>query len=192
MKMNRSNIFEGGLVRLSAISAASWEIYYRWSLDTQSAHHLYEIPFPSSPDRVRTWVEAAAKTEPAGEDFDFRIERLDGEMVGAIGTHHCNLRFGTFMYGLAIMREHQRKGYASEAIRLLLRYYFQERRYQKVNIEIYSFNEPSIRLHENLGFVQEGRLRRSVYTQGQYFDKLQYGMTCEEFEARWPEERADA
>ena len=181
------NIFEGRLVRLSAISAANWEVYYEWGLNTESDRLLYQIPFPSSRDRVRTWVEEAARSHTPGENFDFQIERLDGEMVGSIGVHHCNLRFGTFMYGLAILPQHQRKGYASEAIRLVLRYYFQERRYQKANTEVYSFNEPSIRLHEKLGFVQEGRLRRTVFTQGRYFDRLQYGMTREEFEARWPE-----
>ncbi len=180
-----TNIFEGKLVRLSAIAAAHWEVFYQWNLDSESARHLYEVPFPSSAERVRTWVEEAAKHETNAENFDFVIERLDGEMVGSIGTHHCNLRFGTFMYGLAIMSPHQRKGYASEATRLVLRYYFQERRYQKANTEVYSFNEPSIHLHERLGFTLEGRLRRSVFTQGQYFDRLQYGMTREEFEARW-------
>ena len=83
-----------------------------------------------------------------------------------------------------IRREHQRRGYASEAIALVLRYYFQELRYQKASVRAYSFNEPSIRLHERLGFQLEGRLRREVYTEGRYFDVLVFGMTAEEFAAR--------
>lgn len=181
-----ANIFEGKLVRLSALESAHWEVFYNWNLDTDIARRVYEIPFPSSRDRVRTWVAEASKSEAKQEDFDFVIERLDGEMVGSIGTHHCNLRWGTFMYGLTIRAEHRRKGYASEAIRLVLRYYFQERRYQKVNVDVFSFNEPSQRLHEHLGFTLEGRLRRMIYTDGQFHDVLNYGMTREEFEAqRW-------
>jgi RimJ/RimL family protein N-acetyltransferase len=77
-----------------------------------------------------------------------------------------------------------RKGYASEAILLVLRYYFLELGYQKVTATVYSFNTPSISLHERLGFQPEGRVRRTVYTQGQHFDELIFGMTREEFEAQ--------
>lgn len=55
-------------------------------------------------------------------------------------------------------------------------------RYQKVTVNIYSFNERSMILHESLGFKHEGRIRRSVYTNGSYYDEVIYGMTCEEFD----------
>jgi RimJ/RimL family protein N-acetyltransferase len=179
-----TNIFRGNLVQLTAIDPANWEIFYRWNFDTDDARRSYEIPFPSSRDRVRAWAEETAKHEPKDDNFRFQIENLAGELVGTINTHHCAPRCGTFMYGLAILPEHRRKGYAAEAIRLVLRYYFQERRYQKVNADVFSFNEPSIHLHERLGFMLEGRLRRMIFTQGQWFDVLVYGMTREEFETR--------
>jgi RimJ/RimL family protein N-acetyltransferase len=59
----------------------------------------------------------------------------------------------------------------------------QELRYQKVTVHIYSFAEPSVKLHESLGFQLEGRIRRAVFTNGQYFDELIYGLTKEEFAA---------
>ena len=86
------------------------------------------------------------------------------------------------MYGVAVHPDHRRKGYASEAVRLVLRYYFHERRYQKVNASVYSFNQPSIQFHERFGFVLEGRLRRMIYSSGEYHDELIFGMTREEFE----------
>jgi RimJ/RimL family protein N-acetyltransferase len=178
-----TNIFQGDLVRLRAIESANWEVFYQWDMDTDDARLLYEIPFPTLRDRVQAWAETQAKSEAKQDNFDFQVERLDGEVVGTISTHHCNPRCGTFMYGLAVLPPHRRKGYASEAVRLILRYYFEERRYQKVNAEVFNFNEPSKRLHERLGFVLEGRLRRMIYTQGQFHDVLIYGLTKEEFEA---------
>lgn len=111
------------------------------------------------------------------------IERLDGTLVGTILTHGCDRRVGTFSYGVSLAREHWRQGYATEAIRLVLRYFFAELRYQKVTVQVYAFNEGSIALHERLGFQQEGRLRRLVYTSGQHHAVLIYGMTREEFGA---------
>ena len=77
-------------------------------------------------------------------------------------------------------------GATREAILLVLRYFFGELRYQKVGATVYSFNEPSVRLHEGLGFGQEGRLRRELFTGGQYHDILLFGLTAEDFAARHP------
>jgi RimJ/RimL family protein N-acetyltransferase len=91
---------------------------------------------------------------------------------------------GHFGYGLSIAKDHRRKGYASEAVLLLLRYFFQELRYQKVTIQVASFNQDSIGLHEHLGFQLEGRIRRAGFTGGQYWDELNYGLTVEEFQEK--------
>jgi RimJ/RimL family protein N-acetyltransferase len=40
-----------------------------------------------------------------------------------------------------------------------------------------------IRLHERLGFVWEGRLRRVACTRGLHQDELVYRLTAEEFRA---------
>lgn len=99
-----------------------------------------------------------------------------------MSTSSCDRRHGTFKYGVAIFRGHWRNGYASDAIRILLRYYFEELRYQKVTAHVYAFNEGSIALHEGLGFVQEGRLRNMVFTMGQHFDEFIFGLTKGEYE----------
>ena len=115
------------------------------------------------------------------DSFDWVIATLDGEPVGTIETNNVQPRNGTFGYGVFVGREHQRKGYASEAITLVLRYYFQELRYQKCTIFVHSDNAASRALHERLGFRLEGTLRRMIYTHGQYVDALYYGITAEEF-----------
>lgn len=63
----------------------------------------------------------------------------------------------------------------------MLRYLFEELRYQKANAHVYSFNEASISLHRNLGFQEEGRMRNMIYTQGSYHDLLLFGITREEY-----------
>lgn len=105
--------------------------------------------------------------------------------MGIINSHHCDRRVGCFEYGLAIHAEQRRKGYATEAVCLLVRYFFEELRYQKVTVDVFSYNVASIQLHEQLGFQLEGRLRRMLYTNGRYHDKLFYGMTQEEFKKRY-------
>ena len=50
-----------------------------------------------------------------------------------------------------------------------------------MTVNIYAFNERSIKLHETLGFQNEGRLRLMIYTSGQFHDEIYMGMTREEF-----------
>jgi RimJ/RimL family protein N-acetyltransferase len=179
-----TNIFQGKLVCLRAGEPSEESIWRDWvRQDTDSGRFLYEIPFPLP--RLNAQAAPADEVKPhEGDNFPFTIETLDGEVAGVIHIHHCNMHCGTFMYGVSILPNHRRKGYAAEAVWLALRYYFYERRYQKCTAEVYSFNEASMRLHEQLGFTLEGRLRRMVFTEGKFYDSLFYGMTYEEFEAK--------
>lgn len=176
------SLWQGKLIRLRAIEPGDWETYFAWNFDDGQTRPLYFIPPPQSREAVRRWTEQESTRPVTDDNIRFTIGRIeDDAVVGDVGVHDADPRVGTFSYGINIKREEQRKGYASEAVRLLLRYYFQERRYQKVTIKVYSFNEASMRLHESLCFQREGHLRRMVYTEGGFHDEVVYGMTVEEF-----------
>ncbi|HEX2620639.1 MAG TPA: GNAT family N-acetyltransferase [Phototrophicaceae bacterium] len=176
-----SNLFEGNRVRLRAIEPEDWEFFHQWSRNTDVARLDYEVEFPQTAEYSKNWAESTSRRGSTGDNFRFVIETLNGERAGSLNTHSCTPRHGVFMYGIAVHEAHQRQGYASEAIRLIVRYFFEEKRYQKVNVEVYSFNEPSMRLHERLGFMQEGRLRRMIYASGAHHDIIVYGMTFDDY-----------
>jgi RimJ/RimL family protein N-acetyltransferase len=113
--------------------------------------------------------------------YSWMMEDQADEVVGIINILATERRNGTFGYGLAVRREHWGQGYAGEAVRLVLNYYFSEFGYQKCTVDVYDFNSASIGLHQKLGFTQEGRVRRMIYTQGEYHDSLIFGITAEEF-----------
>lgn len=181
------SIWQGQRVRLRATEPGDWETFFAWNQDDEQSRTLYWIPFPQSQEAVKRFSEREAVQEPGDDGFRFVIENLEGEMVGDLTTNHCDRRVGNLEYGINVKQGHRGKGYASEAILLVLRYYFQELRYQKATIRVYSFNEPSIKLHEKLGFQREGCLRRTVFTRGQYYDQLVYGITDEEFISKYPQ-----
>ncbi len=178
------NTWEGKKVRLRGLEREDWEVHFEWNHDSEMPRNLHYIWFPQSRAAVKKWVDEAAVKSPKGDNVDLVIETLAGQQVGVIGVQNADPRNGTFKYGVAILREHQRQGYASEAIRLVLRHYFDELRYQKVIATVYSFNAASQKLHESLGFQLEGRLRHMIYSNGQYHDELIYGLTDDEFRAR--------
>lgn len=181
--MASTSFWHGERVILRALEPADWAAYHAWNDDDDQARRLYFVPFPQSQEAARRWAEQIATTPSTDDTFRWVIANHAGAVVGDLTTNDCNRRMGTFSYGVSIAAAHRRKGYASEAIAIVLRYYFEELRYQKVNTVVYSFNEPSLRLHERLGFVVEGRQRRMIFSGGRYFDLILVGLTAEEFAA---------
>ncbi|WP_078554426.1 GNAT family N-acetyltransferase [Bacillus alkalicellulosilyticus] len=175
-------IWSGKKVRLRPILASDWEKFHQNDFDSQGARLCDVIYFPRSEEGTKSWASNRESEYVNGDNVILAIETFDSELVGSINTNSCDARHGTFKYGVAIFREHWRKGYASDAVRIILRYYFEELRYQKSNAYVYSFNTNSIALQEHLGFTQEGKLRNMIFTNGQHYDEYVYGLTKSEYE----------
>ena len=160
--------------------------FFLWNQDSERGRALDFLWPPVSLASVTGWVEKQSQRSLEDDAFHWMIETLEGEAVGTISTHHCDPHTGTFSYGVDIDMNRRRQGYAREAIGLVLKYYFNELRYQKVTVSVHSDNPASILLHETLGFAREGVLRRMIYTRGQYQDEIWFGMTAEEYHQHFP------
>jgi RimJ/RimL family protein N-acetyltransferase len=177
------NFWQGKHVRLRSVEPSDAAIFFEWKLDSEITRNMkWKILPPESQTQVGREIEEHSQKKFGADSFLWVIEDDTCKAAGSIRTHTCNPHNGTFSYGISIAREHHRKGYATEAIQLILRYYFGELRYQKVNAQILCCNDASIALHKKLGFVREGMLRRMTFTDGNYYDMYWYGMTKEEWE----------
>lgn len=177
-------IWRGEKTLLRAFDLGDWEVVRDWDLDSENQRQSDRIYFPRSKESHRKWVEKISTNVPENDQFFFAIQNAEGELVGIINTHSCDRRNGTFKYGLGVGHGHRRKGYAKEAIQLVLRYFFDELGYQKITVHVYDFNEASIRLHEAMGFRREGCLRSMIYSDGRFHDDLIFGMTSGEWRER--------
>ena len=177
------NYWESDRIRLRAIEPEDAPIFFEWNKDSEMGLMIDRLRPPTSKKFVKDWAEkTAAKFSDESDDFFYVIETLAGELVGSIDPHKCDRLVGDFTYGIAIRRAFQRQGYAREAIIMILRHYFRELRYQKVTVKVFGYNEASQKLHEKMGFLLEGQIRRAVLHNGRFYDDLIYGMTKEEFE----------
>jgi RimJ/RimL family protein N-acetyltransferase len=177
------NIFQGEKIRLRARTMADIDpaAIESGQYDTESDRLCDTIHLPQSHAARKDGLESEIRQENVWDRCTLVIETLDGTAVGSICTTHADRGNGTFSYGVGIRREFWRNGYAAEAIRLFLNYYFNELRFHKCNIGVYDYNAGSMELHRSLGFVEEGRLRESRFTDGRYHDLVQYGITADEF-----------
>ena len=181
------NYWQTDLIRMRGVEPEDGDLFWSWNQDSEMALNLEFVWPPVSRAQVRQEIAAAAQKKMENDAFQWVIEDTNGTPVGFIHTHNCNPRYGVFKYGLGVEASHRRKGYAAAAILVILRYYFQELRYQKVTIQMHCENEASRALHERLGFVREGAVRRAIFTGGRYLDELFYGMTVDEWQQRYGE-----
>lgn len=184
--------WEGERVRLRAIEPADVDLLVDAEGDTDSSRSGWRVFPPRSSWSMTEWVEAASRADTDGDEFRLAVCSLDsGELVGTLSTHHCSPHAGTCSYAVSIFGWQQRRGFGRDAVVVVLRYLFGERRYQKCTVGVYDFNVASIAFHHALGFVTEGRVRRAHFVAGRHRDEVVLGLTAEEYAARWPYEDLD-
>lgn len=178
-----SNYFwQGEKIRLRPWRMEDAELRFIATLDSPTlALHEDGIVLPSSLELQQAWLEKRAGYKDDAM-LRFAMDNRDGVTVGWITMHSHDQKNGTFGFGIAVYRVHRGHGYAVDAARIILRYGFWEQRYQKCNSNCVHTNAASIRLHEKLGFIHEGRIRRNAFIDGQYLDEVLFGLTREEFD----------
>jgi RimJ/RimL family protein N-acetyltransferase len=133
------NFWQGKNVRLRGVKPSDADIFFDWNIDSEMARRLDFVWPPVSQAQVKKEIEEQSQKKLEHDSFTWVIEDTSGTAVGSIRTHSCDLRNGTFSYGISVVREYKRKGYATEAILMILRYYFEELRYQKVSVAVHSY-----------------------------------------------------
>jgi RimJ/RimL family protein N-acetyltransferase len=143
-------------------------------------YQSWDAPFPLL--RAETAVANFIASEPdrAGW-FQYAIERTaDRVLIGDVAVRlHDNLMQAEI--GFTLATEHQRRGYATEAVRAVLDRLFKVQGLHKVTGECDARNTASAALLERLGFTLEGRLRQQTYIKGEWTDDLLYGLLAPEW-----------
>jgi RimJ/RimL family protein N-acetyltransferase len=171
----RLNFWQGKNVRLRGIEPSDADIFFAWNMDSEMARRLDFVWPPVSQAQVKKEIEELSQKKLEHDSFTWVIEDASGAAVGSISTHNCNARNGTFSYGVGVVREHQRKGYAAEAIQMILKYYFEELRYQKVSVAV-----SSPLYQEQLSLGIESNSKPQQRKEGKAYAKKNANYECEE------------
>jgi RimJ/RimL family protein N-acetyltransferase len=103
----------------------------------------------------------------------FAIETKDGQHIG--NTNLFNVQPENRCAELGIMigeKSCWSRGYGTDALRTLLRFGFEEMNLHRIALNVYAFNERGIACYRKVGFIEEGRMRERIYTEGAYHDLI--------------------
>lgn len=142
-----------------------------------------EIQLPKRYDELTEREENQILYQDAEGRIEFAIYSLDEKYLGNINLCELDEKNGTFSVSLYFLPKARKKGYATQAMALILYYAFLERRMHKLNICVNDGNKDSEKLMYRLGCHYEGKLRENVFYDGKYVDVLLFGLTKEKFDS---------
>lgn len=140
-------------------------------------------PIPQSFARLQArYDESLRRGERDG--CHFAIE-ADGKLIGICDLFHFDETAHTCELGIIIGdKDYWGREYGREAIRLLLQYAFQYRNQHKVWLSVNAHNVRAMRAYRACGFVEEGRQRLHVWSDGHYVDLVLMGILQDDWKSQ--------
>lgn len=137
-------------------------------------------PMPQSLARVEADFDREAAQ--GGRDRGFFVIEADGQFIGLVVLHSFDDVAHTALLGIAIGdKAYWGRGYGREAVGLILRYAFRYHNLERVWLRVHARNQRAIRAYQACGFIEEGRLRRHVWSDGAYDDLVMMGILRDEW-----------
>ncbi len=164
----------GEKIRLRPVDDSDIDDLYKWWNDPEFAGE-----YAGYSPRGRTEVEELVK----GGSFFMILSRSGNRKVGFISYYPVRRDYlNLFEIGYGTKPDERRRGYTTEAVRLLVDYLFTTlREIERIESVTDVDNVPSRRVLEKNGFKREGELRKRFFNKGQYRNDYMYSLLREEW-----------
>ena len=157
------------------VDAANHESIHRY-MSTQ-------FPYPYSLDDASAWIDFC---ESEATPNNFAID-VDGTISGGVGAAPMSgERQGAAEIGWWLTPRMWGRGIVSGAVTALVDHMFEERDFERLWAPVMAPNEASARVAVNSGLVLEGTAPSAFVKHGVRYDKLDFGITRERWEALRP------
>jgi len=126
------------------------------------------------------------RTNNSPNDFMFIVERLeDKKLLGACGLLYINwiIRSADFSFYIGHDEAYiDDKGYAQEAVKLLIEYGFHSLNLHKIWMELYEFDTSKINFFtQEFKFTKDGVLRDNCFEGGKFWNSGLYSLLSNEY-----------
>ncbi|WP_454053291.1 GNAT family N-acetyltransferase [Clostridium sp. Marseille-Q7071] len=175
------NLLKGDRIKLSALKKEDVDKITMWYEDVDFLRN-YDggIAYPETKESMEKWYEETINSK---ENFCFSIRILEEKnMIGFLVLSSIMWNNGSFWISICIGNEENRKkGYGSEALKLLIDYSFRELNLHRLQLTVFSYNTSAIKTYEKLGFKKEGVYREAIYRDNNRYDMYLYGLLKKEW-----------
>jgi RimJ/RimL family protein N-acetyltransferase len=167
-------LLEGNLVNLRIIEREDLPLITEYENDPEFWGELAVYPLLQ---KSQADLEKEYDKRPPEENWFF-IEKKDGTKIGA-AFHFLEGRL--LEIGYAIVPSERRRGYGTEAAKIIVDYLFLSRAIVRIQAATDIRNMVSQKVLERVGFKKEGIIRKYVFVRGEWRDALLYSILREEW-----------
>ncbi|HYH86131.1 MAG TPA: GNAT family protein [Pyrinomonadaceae bacterium] len=142
-----------------------------------------------SEQEARDFIAAQKALRPGvpGNWFQFAVElKMTGALIGDCALKIDGQEPRQAEIGFTLAREHQGRGYASEAVSRVLDYAFRDLCVHRVVAITDCENAPSVALLERIGMRREGHFKQNVWFKGKWGDEYLYAILRDEWTGSAP------
>jgi len=168
----------GDRIYLSPISLEDIDVFMNWVNDPEMAYFtMFHSRIISLLNEKET-VESLAK---GGNTFSI-VTQEENKVIGNCSFFRINESDRTAEIGIIIgEKDYWGKGYGSDALRLLLKFGFENRNYNNICLHVYSFNERAIACYEKVGFKKQGICREALIRGNKKYDLVYMDILADEY-----------
>lgn len=156
---------------------------FRYRSDSDTNKYLSLIP--QSVEDVAVFINKTSfELNVAGTWFQFVIiEQASDILIGDIGVHFLGTDSENKQVeiGYTLDKDFRRKGYATEALKIIIDYLINSLNKHRIIASIDPTNIDSIKLVERLGFRKEAHFVESIFFHGKWVDDLIYALLAKEW-----------
>ena len=140
------------------------------------------IPHPYLKQDAINFILFQRRRFRAGTFFVYGIElKSTRKVIGLIGLSQTDRKNKKSMLGYWVGKKYWNNGIATEAVRIILNFGFQELKLNRISAKTFCDAKSSQRVLEKNGFKLEGVLRKSLFKRNRYHDENVYGLLKSEF-----------
>ena len=143
--------------------------------DKEIAKMTSTIPHPYPKGGALSWIASQMREFADGKVISFAIT-LDGEGVGSISLMDIQSDHRRVELGYWIGKPFWGNGYATEAVKAVIAFAFEELNLLRVHAWHMTRNPASGRVMEKCGMVREGVMRQHIQKWGEMHDVVLYGI----------------
>ena len=176
-------------IYLRSYEAGDGQWYYSMSQKNRTHLARYEadnvVMFIESEQDAEVVVRELASEWRARNCFFMGVfERETDNFVAQVYVGPVNWDVPEFTIGFFVDKDHEGKGYVTEAVRTAIGFIFEHLKAHRVRMECDDTNERSWRVAERCGLVREGHIRENKKNvDGSLSGTLYFGLLKREFEA---------
>ncbi|RPJ23305.1 MAG: N-acetyltransferase [Chloroflexi bacterium] len=182
----QTQLFESQDIRFGPIDhEKDPEIEAKWTHDSEFMRLMETSPArPMSAAMIKKQYEKLEKQIEEDKNlYHFMIRaKADERLVGKASIQQIEWTNGNAFIRIGIgAAEDRRKGYGTQALRMLLRFAFAELNLFRLTAIVPEYNEGAVALLQKFGFMQEVCRRKSLERDGRRWDLYVFGLLNDEW-----------